>query len=128
MEKRVFVTGAASGIGKAIVEAFCMDGAKVAFCDVDVVKGNLLSKQTNARFFEADVKNEEALEHTMRVLFDEWGDIDVIVNNAGISEFSPITETTVAEFDKILATNLRPAFITSRLLAVHRSLQTEANP
>jgi hypothetical protein len=36
-----------------------MDGAKVAFCDVDVVKGNLLSKQTNARFFEADVKNEE---------------------------------------------------------------------
>lgn len=128
MEKRVFVTGAASGIGKAIVETFCMDGAKVAFCDVDVIKGNLLSKQTNARFFEADVKNEEALEHTMRVLFDEWGDIDVIVNNAGISEFSPITETTVAEFDKILATNLRPAFITSRLLAVHRSLQTEANP
>lgn len=38
MEKRVYVTGAASGIGKAIVEAFCMDGAKVAFCDVDVVK------------------------------------------------------------------------------------------
>ena len=36
------------------------------------------------------------------------GDIDVIVNNAGISEFSPITETTVAEFDKFCATNLRP--------------------
>ena len=49
MEKRVFVTGAASGIGKLIVEynAFCMDGAKVALCDVDVIKGNGITQQTN---------------------------------------------------------------------------------
>ena len=43
--------------------------------------------------------------------------MDIIINNAGISEFSPITETSVEDFDKILSINLRPVFITSRTLA-----------
>lgn len=59
----------------------------------------------------------------MAQLFREWGDIDIIINNAGISEFSPITETDVEDFDKILSVNLRPAFITSRQLAIHRKSQ-----
>jgi NAD(P)-dependent dehydrogenase (short-subunit alcohol dehydrogenase family) len=45
--------------------------------------------------------------------------MDIIINNAGISEFSPITETSVEDFDKILSINLRPVFITSRTLALH---------
>lgn len=56
------------------------------------------------------------------------GDIDIIINNAGISEFSPITETSVETFDKILSVNLRPVFITSHALAVHRKVKTTRIP
>lgn len=55
-------------------------------------------------------------------------DIDIIVNNVGISKFSSITETSVEDFDKILSINLRPVFITSRLLAIHRKKQPSPNP
>ena len=54
--------------------------------------------------------------------------MDIIINNAGISEFSPITETSVEDFDKILSINLRPVFITSRTLALHRKSQAENHP
>lgn len=56
------------------------------------------------------------------------GDIDIIINNAGISQFSSITETSVEDFDKILSINLRPAFITSRRLALHRQSLETPNP
>ena len=64
----------------------------------------------------------------MHELFEKWGDMDIIINNAGISEFSPITETSVEDFDKILSINLRPVFITSRTLALHRKSQAENHP
>ncbi len=127
MNKRIFITGGASGIGEAIVKAFSNEGNKVAFCDINQPKGEELARKTNSLFFWADVSSVSHLEDCMQKLFEQWGDIDIIINNAGISEFSPITETSVDEFDHILATNLRPAFITSRFLAIHRSKQT-ANP
>ena len=64
----------------------------------------------------------------MQQIFKEWGDIDIIINNAGISCFSPITETGVEDFDRILSVNLRPVFITSRRLAIHRQSQEAPNP
>ena len=64
---------------------------------------------------------------SLQNIFKEWGDIDIIINNAGISEFSPITETSVETFDKILSVNLRPVFITSHALAVHRKSQNSTN-
>mgnify|MGYP000721354562 CR=1 FL=1 len=64
----------------------------------------------------------------MQTILAEWNDIDIIVNNVGISKFSSITETSVEDFDKILSINLRPVFITSRLLAIHRKKQPSPNP
>lgn len=60
--RRVFVTGGAQGIGRSIVEAFCRAGARVAFCDIDTVKGARTAAETGARFAEVDVCNGEALE------------------------------------------------------------------
>ena len=121
--KRVFVTGGASGIGKAIVQAFREAGYRVAFCDKDRIAGEQTAKDTNTIFFLADVSKKEELENCMSQLFLKWGDVDIIVNNAGISKFAPITETQVEDFDKVLSINLRPAFITSRQLAIHRKSQ-----
>jgi NAD(P)-dependent dehydrogenase (short-subunit alcohol dehydrogenase family) len=118
--RRIFVTGGARGIGKAIVEAFSKEGDKVAFCDIDKELGDEVAHNTGARFFHVDVTDKDALENCMASLLEEWGDLDVLVNNVGISVFKDITEGTVEEFDNVIATNLRPTFITSRQLACHR--------
>lgn len=127
-KKRVFVTGGAEGIGKAIVTAFCQAGCLVAFCDRNEDAGRQTAQATGATFFPVDVCNKEALENCMQQLFKQWDDIDSIINNVGISKFAPLTETSVEEFDAILSTNLRPVFITSRLLAIHRQAQPSHNP
>lgn len=127
-KKRVFVTGGAEGIGKAIVTAFRQAGCQVSFCDLNECAGRQTAQATGADFFPVDVCRKEALEGCMQQLFQQWGDIDIIINNVGISRFAPIAETSVEEFDKILSTNLRPVFITSRQLAIHRQSQSSHNP
>lgn len=123
--RRVFVTGGAEGIGKAIVKTFRAAGHRVAFCDLNETAGKETAGKTGTSFYHLDVSDKEALENCMQRIFEDWGDIDIVINNAGISRFSPITETCVEDFDKILSVNLRPAFITSRQLAIHRqALQT----
>ncbi len=117
MKRHIFVTGGAHGIGKAIVEAFCKEGDIVAFCDIDTMRGKEVETQTGADFCEVDVANHSQLEHCMHCLTEKWGDIDVVVNNVGVSHFIQITELSVEEFDSIINTNLRSAFITSRFMA-----------
>ena len=127
-KRRIFVTGGAEGIGKAIVEAFCLSGDQVAFCDINETAGQETAKATGSIFHKVDVSDKDALESCMQRILSEWNDIDIIVNNVGISQFSSITETSVEDFDKILSINLRPVFITSRLLAIHRKEQSSPNP
>ena len=125
--RRVFVTGAGHGIGRAIVEAFVEAGDKVAFCDIDTKRGEEVAQITGARFFAVDVCDKTALENTVQQLLDEWGDLDIIVNNVGIGGFEPITETSIENFERVINTNLRSAFITSRLLAIHRQKMGATN-
>ena len=123
--RRIFVTGAGHGIGRAIVEAFAAAGDRVAFCDMDTERGELVATSTGARFFPLDVCDKAALETAVQTLLDEWGDLDILVNNVGIGGFEPLT---VEHFEQILNTNLRSAFITARLLAIHREKQGATNP
>ncbi|MBO7198939.1 MAG: SDR family oxidoreductase [Alistipes sp.] len=118
--RRVFVTGAGHGIGRAIVEAFVKEGDRVAFCDIDAERGEEVARATGARFFALDVCDKAALEGAVQSLLDEWGDLDVIVNNVGIGGFESIVEGSVDHFERVVNTNLRSAYITSRLMAIHR--------
>ena len=128
LPRKAFITGGADGIGKNIVKAFRNSQCQVAFCDKNEELGTQTAKETGAIFYHVDVSDKEALENCMHELFEKWGNVDIIINNAGISEFSLITETSVEDFDKILSVNLRPVFITSRILALHRKSQTETHP
>ena len=121
MNRRVFVTGGAHGIGKSIVAAFSGRGNKVAFCDIDALRGKTGAAQTGAAFYTVDVTDAVQLEAAMQQVFDTWGDIDVLVNNVGIGMFKPLTEVSVEEFDRVISINLRSAFITARKLARHRN-------
>ncbi|MCC8199586.1 MAG: SDR family oxidoreductase [Tannerellaceae bacterium] len=121
--RRVFVTGGAKGIGRAIARKFHEVGCRVAFCDRDREAGEKLASSLGATacFYPLDVTDEQALTAVLETLFEQWGDLDILINNVGVGNFSPITETTIQQFDEILATNLRPVFITSRALAIHRN-------
>ena len=125
--KRVFVSGGASGIRKAIVKAFCNAGCQVAFCDIDAKNGNLTAQETGARFLHIDVADVQALEAGLQHIADTWGDIDIIINNAGTFSYTPLTDCTVEQFDKTLAINLRPIFITARFLGRLRKSKQAAN-
>lgn len=125
--KRVFITGGAEGIGKAIVRMFCQSNYQVAFCDSNKVSGHEIAMETGAIFYPVDVSDKDALESYFLRILTEWKDIDIVINNVGISSFAPITETSVEDFDKILSINLRPVFILSRLLAIHRKAQPSPN-
>lgn len=127
-KRRVFITGGASGIGKAIVNAFCEDDCIVAFCDINEASGRMTAIETGALFYQADVSNASELEDCMKQLFQEWGDIDIIINNVGVGGFGPITDTSIDDFDRIIATNLRSVFITARQLALHRQGLDTPNP
>lgn len=111
MNRRVFLTGGAHGIGRSIVEAFLGASNQVAYCDLN--DGNI----AGARYFNVYVTDKEALQQCLETLAAYWGDIDVIINNVGIDGFKSITEVSIEEFEQVINTNLRSAFITSRFMA-----------
>ena len=123
--RRVFVTGGASGIGKAIVEQFRKADCQVAFCDIDTRTGTHTAQMTGSRFYPADVSDAAALDECLARVIADWGGIDIVINNAGVFQSVNLTETSVEDFDKIIDTNLRPAFVTARRMAIYyKSLET----
>ncbi len=125
--RRVLVTGGASGIGREIVTRFSNAGSRVAFFDKDAVKGRETMEKTGARFSCVDVSDVEQLEKALAGLLAHWGDIDIVINNAGIFSHTALDETTTGSFDHILDTNLRPAFVIARTLSRHRKTLPLAN-
>ena len=128
MTKWVFVTGAAKGIGKAIVEAFALEGYQVAFCDVDEHSGIKLEAETGAKFIKADAGDKSELENAVNEVLGMWGDIDILINNVGVGNFGDIKDVSVEDFERVININLRSAFITSRLLTIYREHQEPKNP
>ncbi len=128
--KIVFVTGGANGIGRSIVKAFCKEGADVTFCDMDEKAGKQLSEEMKSykcSFAQLDVVDAGALSDLIHTIISQKGNIDIIINNVGVSNFGSILDVSVEDFDKVLNINLRPIFILAKLLAKHRSLNKELN-
>lgn len=128
--KIVFITGGANGIGRSIVKAFCKEGADVTFCDMDEKAGKQLSeemKNYKCSFAQLDVVDAGALSDLIHTIISQKGNIDIIINNVGVSNFGSILDVSVEDFDKVLNINLRPIFILAKLLAKHRSLNKELN-
>jgi 3-hydroxybutyrate dehydrogenase len=120
--KTALVTGSTSGIGLGIARAFAKAGANVilnGFGDAAGIERlrDGLEKEFNVkvRYDGADMSNADAIAQMMQRALDEFGTIDVLVNNAGIQHVAPVEEFPTAKWDAILAINLTAAFHTTRL-------------
>ncbi|QIZ67138.1 SDR family NAD(P)-dependent oxidoreductase [Geobacillus subterraneus] len=123
-QKTAVVTGGANGIGKAIAAMFAKQGANVVIVDVDAKNGEALVEQLRtggrtAIFVAADVRNAGDIKRFVEEAASRFGRIDYLINNAGVSRWKSPYELTVDEWDDVLATNLRSAFLASREAAKH---------
>lgn len=113
-QHKALVTGAANGIGQAIAIYFTSQGINVVAADIDETQGALLAdNHQNITFIKANM----AVEDDILAIFNQHPDIDILINNVGISKFKPLLELSVDEWDTIINTNLRSAFIASREMA-----------
>ena len=113
--KIALVTGAASGIGAAIAEAFARAGAFVFVTDRDEKSGRGIAEKIKARggsaeFQELDVTSEENCQRVAQTVVSAKGRLDILVNNAGIGHVGTMLQTSGADLDRLYAVNVRGVF------------------
>lgn len=116
------VTGASSGIGRAIAETFAADGASVVICsreqgNVDPVASAIEAAGGDALAVECDVTDETAVEAMIEATIEEFGGLDTLVNNAGASFMASFDDISVNGWETILGINLVGAATCTRIAA-----------
>jgi meso-butanediol dehydrogenase/(S,S)-butanediol dehydrogenase/diacetyl reductase len=111
--KTAVVTGGANGIGRGIVERLHADGANVVIADIDMVAATSLSDAlgANAVAIETDVRDEGALASCVSQTVEQFGALDIMVNNAGYIMFSPIVETAADDWRRMMDVNINGIFL-----------------
>jgi 3-oxoacyl-[acyl-carrier protein] reductase len=113
------VTGGSSGIGKGIAQMLVAAGCKVAITGRDQNRLNHAAREIGAHPIQADVSSEADVERTMSEVLKQFGDLDVLVNNAGSGVFKPLVDMDLAGFQRTFATNVTGAFLMGRAAAKH---------
>lgn len=112
---KVLITGGSRGIGEACVRAFCQRGDSVAFLyRTNHERAKTLALETGAIAIATDVSNAELATAATKQAIEALGGIDVLVNNAGISQIKLFGDITDEDWRKMIDTNLSGAFYTSR--------------
>ena len=122
--KSALVTGAASGIGKAIALLFAREGAKVAIADLNLDAANATAQEIRAAGGQAlgvamDVADEEAVNAGVAATVAAFDGVDILVSNAGIQIVHPLQEFSYADWKKMIAIHLDGAFLTTRACLPH---------
>ena len=118
--KRCLITGGSRGLGRAIAQAFAAHGARVAFTfskntgDADAARASLVELGCEPLVFQGSVADAAHVKATVAELVGQWGGIDVLVNNAGITQILPIALLEEADWDAVMDTNVKGAYLFSR--------------
>jgi 3-oxoacyl-[acyl-carrier protein] reductase len=120
--KVAIVIGAARGIGAAIAERLLEEGARLVLADTLEDEGRAtaarLAELGEAQFVKADVSDEAAVEALVQATLTRCGRLDIMVQNAGIYPLTLLPDITAAEWDRVLAVNLRGCFLAIRAACV----------
>ena len=119
--KRVIITGAATGIGQAIAVAFIAAGARVVIGDINERTGSATARRfgDSASFVRCDVSDEQSVAALIRDGVAWLGGLDVLVNNAGLQFAGAVESFEVARWDALMAVNIRGCFLTTKFAVPH---------
>lgn len=117
--KTALVTGAARGIGRAIALKLADEGADLALCDLNAdwledTAGRVKELGGRAECYSVDVSNGEAVNETVKAVEKDFGQIDVLVNNAGITKDGLLMRMSEEDWDAVLNVNLKGVFLFTR--------------
>lgn len=116
------ITGAGRNIGEEIAKLLASEGAKIAVVDMDKGRGDKVAAEIknaggDARGFVANVASESDIEGLVKDVVGQWGRVDILVNNAAISDNKHILEITKEDWDKVIAVTLTGPFLMSKYVA-----------
>jgi NAD(P)-dependent dehydrogenase (short-subunit alcohol dehydrogenase family) len=119
-KKVALVTGGAQGLGEALCRTLGQDGATVAIADIHGEQAEALASKLNADGLHTvavpmDVTDADAAQSAVRRFSEQFGKLDILINNAAIDKTVSVEELTLSEWDRIMATNLRGPFVMSKL-------------
>ncbi|ETS75145.1 hypothetical protein PFICI_13629 [Pestalotiopsis fici W106-1] len=118
--KVAIVTGGASGFGKGIATKFVEEGAKVIVADLSAESGQKVADELKCEFAVADVTKREDWERLLKQSLDQFGQLDIIVNNAGMTYANKATEdVTDADFDLVMNVNVKSIYLSTSVLLPH---------
>jgi 3(or 17)beta-hydroxysteroid dehydrogenase len=109
-EKIAIVTGGASGLGAGIAQRFIEEGALTVITDINP-EGETVAKRLGAEFLIQDVSAERSWVETIDEVVSRFGRLDILVNNAGIFSSSPVDETQLEDWQRVMDVNLTGVFL-----------------
>lgn len=112
-DKVAIVIGGSMGIGAAVVDVFVNEGADVVLADINAELGEAVAREFPGRvqFVRADIASRADMEHLAKATLDTHGRIDILVQVAGIFPLNPIEAISEAEWDRVMAVNLKGPFL-----------------
>lgn len=115
-KKHIIVTGGAKGIGASCTRTFLASSYNVVVLDIDANQGEQLAGELgdSCLFISCDLTKSEKVQKAIKQAIDHFGEIDVLVNNAGINPYGTVTETTDELWDTVMNINLKSHFICAR--------------
>lgn len=117
--KTAVITGAAQGIGKAIGERLVAEGARVFLSDINEAKLRETALALNCPYKVADASKKAEVKALISAVLEAFGHLDIVVNNAGIIHTAELIDLEEEDFDRVLAVNLKSAFLMTQEAARH---------